>query len=70
MISPELDTAMHRLAIPAMGTRFELVIPEGHASTGELALEEIAYWHAKLNRFAEDSLVAHLNRSAHAAPVR
>ena len=59
-----------RLALPAMGTRFELVLPEVHASAGEAALAEITYWHGRLDRFASDSFVAHLNRSAYAAPVR
>ncbi|HSJ14512.1 MAG TPA: FAD:protein FMN transferase [Longimicrobiales bacterium] len=53
-----------------MGTRFELVLPAADAAVGEAALAEIEYWHARLNRFAADSLVSHLNRFAAAAPVR
>jgi len=55
-----------------MGTRFELVLPaadggpQGRAlrAAGEAAIDEIDYWHRRLNRFAPDSLVSHLNRSA------
>jgi len=59
-----------RFAIPAMGTRFEVVLfagagGTGHAqlrAAGEAVIDEIAYWHARLNRFAPDSLVSHIVR--------
>jgi FAD:protein FMN transferase len=58
-----------------MGTRFELVLggdgdPASLRSAGEAALEEIECWHRRLNRFAEDSLVAHLRRTPRGTPVR
>lgn len=62
-----------RLATAAMGTRFELLIlePVGSArAVGELALEEIETWHRRLTRFAPDSLLTHINRTAASAPVR
>lgn len=63
-----------RLATAAMGTRFELLLPgergEAQRPAGEAALEEIELWHARLSRFASDSLVSHINRTAHQAPVR
>jgi thiamine biosynthesis lipoprotein len=62
-----------RLAVPAMGTRFELVLLGGRGdlrAAGEAALEEIETWHQRLNRFAHDSLVSHINRTAADAPVR
>ena len=53
-----------------MGTRFELVLsavpggPEGASlrAAGEGAIDEIETCHRRLNRFAPDSLVSHLNR--------
>jgi FAD:protein FMN transferase len=65
--------AVLRLATWAMGTRFELVMPGSSASlraAGEAAIEEIENWHGRLNRFASDSLVAHINRTAARHPVR
>ena len=68
-----------RLAAEAMGTRFELVLPalsERSESKGDLraageaALDEIARWHQLLNRFAPDSLVSHINRTAAFRPVQ
>ena len=57
-----------------MGTRFELAVfgdDERHIhAAGEEALHEIEYWHARLSRFAKDSLVSHLNRTAAHHPVR
>lgn len=57
-----------------MGTRFELVLAGGARgdllAAGEAALEEIEEWHRRLSRFAPDSLVSHINRTAHDAPVR
>lgn len=68
------EWAALRLATAAMGTRFELVLggpdPEALRPAGEAALEEIELWHRRLSRFATDSLVSHLNRTAHDAPVR
>jgi thiamine biosynthesis lipoprotein len=61
------------MATTAMATRFELVILSGRAdlrAAGEAALDEILLWHARLNRFAPDSLVSHINRTAADAPVR
>ena len=62
------------LATAAMGTRFELALfgdDERHIrAAGEEALHEIEYWHARLSRFAKDSLVSHLNRTAAHYPVR
>jgi thiamine biosynthesis lipoprotein len=57
-----------------MGTRFELVlcgpVAEALRPAGEAAMEEIELWHRRLSRFTPDSLVSHLTRAAHAAPVR
>ena len=57
-----------RLACPAMGTRFELVLAgqrEEHLrAAGEAALEEVRTLHGLWNAFAKDSLVAHLARLA------
>lgn len=62
-----------RFATAAMGTRFELVIiaAAGDAqASGEAAIAEIEDWHRRLNRFAADSLIAHINRTAGREPVR
>ncbi len=62
-----------RLASLAMGTRFELVLLAGRGNlraAGEAALEEIERWHRLLNRFAPDSLLSHINRTAAAQPVK
>ena len=57
-----------------MGTRFELALEDGTCrdlqSAGEAALEEIEEWHRRLSRFAPDSLLSHINRTAAEAPVR
>jgi thiamine biosynthesis lipoprotein len=62
-----------RLATAALGTRVEIAIVAGAGdwrAAGEAALEEIETWHARLSRFSSDSLVSHLARTAHRAPVR
>lgn len=63
-----------RLATTAMGTRFELALFGEDTATlraaGEAALHEVEYWHARLSRFAKDSLVSHINRTAARTPVR
>lgn len=63
-----------RLATAAMGTRFELVLggdqPERWRSEGEAALAEIEECHRRLSRFAADSLVSHIHRTAWRSPVR
>lgn len=62
-----------RLATWAMGTRFELAIPGSSPSlraAGAAAMEEIETWHRRLNRFAPDSLVSHINRTAATHPVQ
>jgi thiamine biosynthesis lipoprotein len=65
---------MHRAAVAAMGTRFELVLAASRGvdlvAAGEAALAEITDWHARLSRFAPDSLVSHIARAAAHAPVR
>jgi len=56
-----------RLAVAAMGTRFELVLVSGSRNlraAGEAAVEEIETWHRRLSRFASDSLLSHINRTA------
>ena len=59
-----------------MGTRFELVIEEAAApreewtAIAEAALDTVESCHRRLTRFASDSLVAHIARTAHRAPVR
>jgi thiamine biosynthesis lipoprotein len=57
-----------------MGTRFELVLPQSGSvdlqSIGELVMAEIDEWHGRLSRFAPDSWVSHVNRTAAAEPVR
>jgi FAD:protein FMN transferase len=59
---------MLRLATHAMGTRFELVLagedqPRLRAA-GEEALAVVQEWHGRLNRFAKDSQLSFLNRTA------
>ena len=61
---------MTRFAIEAMATRFEVVLPDASQALGDLILDEIADWHHRLNRFAADSWVAHVNRTAASSPVR
>jgi len=61
-----------------MGTRFELVLghdddpggPGAGVAIGEAVMEEIVLWHRRLSRFAPDSLVSHINRTAAVAAVR
>lgn len=57
-----------RLAMAAMGTRFELVLAGGAAprlrALGEEALEEIRHWHDRLSWFDPGSFVSHLNAEA------
>ncbi len=68
---------MLRLATTAMGTRFEIVLVAGPPAwsdadlraAGEAAIDEIDEWDRRLNRFAPDSLVSHINRTAARAPV-
>jgi FAD:protein FMN transferase len=63
-----------RFAVAAMGTRFEIVL-SGDArqadlvALGEAAIAEIGDWHRRLSRFAPDSLVSHINRTAAVRPV-
>lgn len=57
-------------ATAAMGTRFELVLVDGNPAVGELVIAEIEDWHRRLSRFAPDSWVSHVNRTAAHAPVR
>jgi thiamine biosynthesis lipoprotein len=57
-----------------MGTRFEIVVASDDEYRVrpfiEAALREIEELHTKLTRFARDSLVAHINRSAFSKPIR
>jgi len=62
-----------RLAVAAMGTRFELALAAGRGdllAAGEAALEEIERLHGRFSRFAPDSLLSHINRTAWRSPVR
>jgi len=54
-----------------MGTRFELVLPDGEPAraVGEAALEEIEACHARFTRFDDASLLNHILRSGHERPV-
>ena len=62
-----------RLATHAMGTRFELVLAGGDEprlrAAGEAAIEEIEEQDRRLSLFGASSLVARVNRLAHAEPV-
>ena len=65
-----------RLALHAMATRFELVLPCDDArdepalrAAGEAALEEIAECEQQLSAFRSDSLVSHVNRVGHERSV-
>ena len=65
-----------RLALHAMATRFELVLPCDDArdesalrAAGETALEEIAECEQQLSAFRSDSLVSHVNRVGHERSV-
>ena len=72
---PSLTSPPH-FATAAMGTRFELVIEEAAvpreewSAIAEAALDTIESCHRRLTRFASDSLVSHIARTAHLAPVR
>lgn len=68
-----------RLALHAMGTRFELVLEgdddgpgaEAHLrAAGEVALAEVQLVDAKLSLFRRDSLLSHIQRNAANQPVR
>ncbi|MFT7676922.1 MAG: thiamine biosynthesis lipoprotein [Planctomycetota bacterium] len=64
---------MQKLAIHAMGTRFELVLADDLSpallrAAGEAALAEIEDAHQRLSAFAKDSVIAHLNRAASLGP--
>ncbi len=63
-----------RRATFAMGTRFEIALAgEEERALGdvaEAALAEIEEWDRKLSVFCRDSLLAHVNRTAGARPVR
>jgi thiamine biosynthesis lipoprotein len=68
-----------RLAIEAMATRFELVLPEVPASVagrarltaaGEAALDEVRAVDARWSLFRRDSFLNHLVANAHRTPVR
>ena len=63
-----------RLAAEAMGTRFEFALAgpdERHLrAAGERAIEEIHDAHRRFSLFRQDSLLAHINRTAAIAPVR
>jgi FAD:protein FMN transferase len=70
--------AIVRLAIAAMGTRFEIVLcaaPDQQASrrhlhaVGELAIEEIRLAHQRLSAFEPASLVSAINRQAGAGAI-
>lgn len=52
-----------------MGTRFELVAATSQA-IGELVMAEVEDWHHRLSRFAPDSWVSHVNRTAAHEVVR
>ncbi len=62
-----------RLAVDAMGTRFEAVLAGGPEplllAAGEAALHEIVQWDRRLSLFRPDSTLAHVNRSAADGPV-
>ena len=61
--------AIVRLALAAMGTRFELVLLGDDEArlraAGEAALDEVAWWHRRLSRFERDSDVSFIAREAH-----
>lgn len=62
------------LGLDAMRTRFELVLAGAPDCTlrdaGQAALAEIEHAEARLSLFRPDSLLSHINRTAHDAPVR
>lgn len=61
---------MPRLAVAAMATRFELLVPDDARAEGEAALAVIEEAHQRYSRFAADSWLSHVNRTAAYAPVR
>jgi thiamine biosynthesis lipoprotein len=72
-----LSAATHapvRLAVRAMATRFEIVLGGESAArlraAGEAALQEIVDCHRRFTRFAPDSLLSHIVRTADRRPVR
>ena len=62
-----------RLAVPAMGTRFELVLAGSSdvhlRAAGEEAIAEIERCDRQLSLFRRDSLLSHINRHAGQRPV-
>lgn len=62
-----------RLAIHAMGTRFEFLLagePEAPLrAIGEAALDEVRHWHDRLSPFQPDSELSFINRTAATRPV-
>lgn len=66
--APRAAGAPVRLALAAMGTRFEVVLhgidPAALRAAGEGALAEVEACHHRFTRFAPDSLVSHLQRVA------
>jgi len=66
--APRAAGAPVRLALAAMGTRFEVVLhgisPAALRAAGESALAEVEACHHRFTRFAPDSLVSHLQRVA------
>ncbi|MEO8448633.1 MAG: FAD:protein FMN transferase [Gemmatimonadota bacterium] len=62
-----------RLALAAMGTRFELVIQGRYEpvlrAAGEAALEAIETAHRELTRFEPSSLLSHIRRAGRDRPV-
>lgn len=74
MIAVAARSTPVRLAVAAMGTRFELVLegedPVALRTAGEAAIERIEELHRHLSRFDPASLVSHLRRvSPHAVAV-
>lgn len=73
---PAARPALH-LALAAMGTRFELVLPRTDRNpverdllaAGEAALAEIEQAHRRYSMHSRDSIVARINREAPIAPV-
>lgn len=61
---------MLRLAVAAMATRFELLVPDDARAEGEAALAVIEEAHQRYSRFSADSWLSHVNRTAAYAPVR
>jgi len=63
-----------RVAVRAMATRFEIVLGGESAArlraAGEAALQEIVDCHRRFTRFAPDSLLSHIVRTAERRPVR